>query len=939
MVFKVIAFLGLLAVANAMVNYENYKVYNVMPKSEAEVQMVNDLKKDGYEFWTEIFEVGSEVRIMVAPDQDEEFSSYVKSVNLDAIVSIANVQELIDAQLKTAIPNADSRSSTLGGMSWDRYYSLESIYNWLDELETLYPNVVTTVSLGNTFEGRPIRCVIIDFKSGDRGERPLTAMIEAGIHAREWIAPATATWIIKEFLTSNDPEVRSMAETFVWHIIPVANPDGYVYTFTNDRMWRKNRNRANHVMCGTNADAGNGIDLNRNFNFQWMVTGASSNPCDQTYAGPSAASERETQAISNYVIRLDQTSELIYYIDFHSYSQMVLVPYSHVSGIDVLQAPNYGDMFEVAIRAAEKLEARHGTRYTVGTSQEILYAVTGSSFDWVKGVVNVPIVYLFELRDVGLYGFLLPPEDIIPNNEEIMDAFLEMDRVTRQLGYYSGTGVAFSSFVSLVVSACLLVLLFRINTVTVIKSNHTYLAEVIMVFKVIALLGLLVVANAMVNYENYKVYNVMPKSEAEVQMVNDLKKDGYEFWTEIFEVGSEVRIMVAPDQDEEFSSYVKSVNLDAIVSIANVQELIDAQLKTAIPNADSRSSTLGGMSWDRYYSLESIYNWLDELETLYPNVVTTVSLGNTFEGRPIRCVIIDFKSGDRGERPLTAMIEAGIHAREWIAPATATWIIKEFLTSNDPEVRSMAETFVWHIIPVANPDGYVYSFTNDRMWRKNRNRANHVMCGTNADAGNGIDLNRNFNFQWMVTGASSNPCDRTYAGPSAASERETQAISNYVIRLDQTSELIYYIDFHSYSQMVLVPYSHVSGIDVLQAPNYGDMFEVAIRAAEKLEARHGTRYTVGTSQEILYAVSGSSFDWVKGVVNVPIVYLFELRDVGLYGFLLPPEDIIPNNEEIMDAFLEMDRVTRQLGYYSGTGVAFSSFVSLVVSACLLVLLQ
>lgn len=41
-------------------------------------------------------------------------------------------------------------------------------------------------------------------------------------------------------------------------------------TFSQDRMWRKNRNTANHVMCGTNADSGNGIDLNRNFNFLWM---------------------------------------------------------------------------------------------------------------------------------------------------------------------------------------------------------------------------------------------------------------------------------------------------------------------------------------------------------------------------------------------------------------------------------------------------------------------------------------------------------------------------------------------------------------------------------------------------------------------------------------------------------------------------------------------
>lgn len=58
-------------------------------------------------------------------------------------------------------------------------------------------------------------------------------MIEGGIHAREWISPATVTWIIKEFLESNDPEVRFLAENIEWHIFPVVNPDGYAYTFTN----------------------------------------------------------------------------------------------------------------------------------------------------------------------------------------------------------------------------------------------------------------------------------------------------------------------------------------------------------------------------------------------------------------------------------------------------------------------------------------------------------------------------------------------------------------------------------------------------------------------------------------------------------------------------------------------------------------------------------
>lgn len=130
------------------------------------------------------------------------------------------------------IPSAIT-GRTSGSFSWDRYHNLDAIYAWLDELAELYPNIVTTVVIGNTNEGREIKGVVIDFKPNERGENPLSGMIEGGIHAREWISPATVTWIINEFLTSSDSDIRFMAETFVWHIFPVVNPDGYVYTFSD----------------------------------------------------------------------------------------------------------------------------------------------------------------------------------------------------------------------------------------------------------------------------------------------------------------------------------------------------------------------------------------------------------------------------------------------------------------------------------------------------------------------------------------------------------------------------------------------------------------------------------------------------------------------------------------------------------------------------------
>lgn len=95
---------------------------------------------------------------------------------------------------------------------------------------------------------------------------------------------------------------------------------------------------------------------------------------------------------------------------------------------------------------------------------------------------------------------------------------------------------------------------------------------------------------------------------------------------------------------------------------------------------------------------------MDSLETDFPGKATVISAGKTYENREIKGVKISFGSGKRN-----VFIEGGIHAREWISPATATYIINEVLTSTDPAFRKIAESFDWYIFPSTNPDGYVHS--------------------------------------------------------------------------------------------------------------------------------------------------------------------------------------------------------------------------------------
>lgn len=89
-------------------------------------------------------------------------------------------------------------------------------------------------------------------------------------------------------------------------------------------MWRKTRQPHAHLCYGT--------DANRNFDFNWMANnGASSNPCSETFAGPTPFSEPETVALANFIRQ--HSSKIKIYLSFHSYGQYILFPYGHTHDI------------------------------------------------------------------------------------------------------------------------------------------------------------------------------------------------------------------------------------------------------------------------------------------------------------------------------------------------------------------------------------------------------------------------------------------------------------------------------------------------------------------------------------------------------------------------------------------------------------------------------
>lgn len=231
-------------------------------------------------------------------------------------------------------------------LDWNRYSTLEEIYDWMTKLVEAHPTTVSSIIGGQTYENRNIEGVKISFK-----ENAPAVFIEANIHAREWISGATATFIINEVINSQDVTVRALVEQFDWYVIPIANPDGFVYTHTTDRDWRKNRRPVN-LLCY-------GADPNRNWDSHFGEHGVSQVQCSLTYPGPYAFSEIEVKTLSDYIATVPR---LTTYISFHAFSQILLLPYGHTKE----HLDNYDNAMAIGRKGLEALSTRFGTEYTIG---------------------------------------------------------------------------------------------------------------------------------------------------------------------------------------------------------------------------------------------------------------------------------------------------------------------------------------------------------------------------------------------------------------------------------------------------------------------------------------------------------------------------------------------------------------------------------------------
>ena len=341
----------------------------------------------------------------------------------------------------------------------------------------------------------------------------------------------------------------------------------------------------------------------------------------------------------------------------------------------------------------------------------------------------------------------------------------------------------------------------------------------------------------------------------------------------------------------------KDESLDVVVTMEEAHALLEIGIPFDVRQHDlteyfvtrsmpgiERDFPLGSMLGN-YTLLEAIAQ-MDTLRNMYSDFVSEKdSIGTSIEGRTIWAFkVSDYPSVDEDE---PEVLYTGLtHAREPVSMMNlfffVRWLCENY--SSDPTAEFLVNHREMWFVPIINPDGYVYNETiapnGGGMHRKNR-RPNPDNSNCNNGTQQGIDLNRNYSYNWGAdnSGSSGNPCSAVYRGASAFSEPETEAISNFILAR-QFKNVLHY---HTYSNVLIHSWGDGTFPD---EPGLSTLREIGA------EMTRENGYAVGTGTETIgYGVNGDAVDWTYGTAGL-ISYTPE---VGSYADnFWPSEDrVVP----------------------------------------------
>jgi hypothetical protein len=291
------------------------------------------------------------------------------------------------------------------GEEYDVYKSFDAPKNGikaqLNKIKATYPHICQLKTIGHSIQKRPLLAMRLTNEK-IKGEKPQVLFL-ATHHAREWVATEMAMRLIK-YLTANygsDRRVTNLLDTVEVWVIPVGNPDGYQYTFTNERLWRKNLRDNDGDGEITIAD---GVDLNRNFASHWGLDeeGSSSNPSDATYRGTAPNSEPETQVVVKFI----EQNDFKFIVSYHTYGNWILYPWGWQWKTTSLDDPIFVAQAGTDINPAI-WDSLRDEGYDPGVGAD-LYITNGDFTDWTYGSLGIPSHLVEFTRG---YDFRFPDDD------------------------------------------------------------------------------------------------------------------------------------------------------------------------------------------------------------------------------------------------------------------------------------------------------------------------------------------------------------------------------------------------------------------------------------------------------------------------------------------------------------------------------------------------
>ncbi|KAI1809786.1 hypothetical protein GGS20DRAFT_580411 [Poronia punctata] len=327
--------------------------------------------------------------------------------------------------------DAPHRNQDVIDVFFQNYQPYSVLLAWMRLVDSMFRGrgFVKMISIGKSYEGRDIPALRVGMRPEEiaPGRRREILLVTGGAHAREWISTSSASYAAWSFIRSidKDPLVNRILERFDLVFVPVLNPDGYEYTWEVDRLWRKSRQRTKMPYC-------RGLDLDHSFSYQWDSAEHQTDPCSESYGGDEPFQAVEAAQFAQWAKNETRNGfKFVGYLDLHSYSQQVLVPYSFSCTV---QPPNIETLEEVAMNLAKHMRLSNGEVYSVTSACEGAVspptdqarsrteARGGSAVDYVYHELGAHYSYQLKLRDTGSYGFLVPSTNIVPTGEEVFQA-------------------------------------------------------------------------------------------------------------------------------------------------------------------------------------------------------------------------------------------------------------------------------------------------------------------------------------------------------------------------------------------------------------------------------------------------------------------------------------------------------------------------------------